>query len=221
MPTLDKYRPEPCLSLAEEAWRSIERALSLDEPDLGLRCRIARYIDLYFLGPTAKSPVKANDLRKQLEELRKDAAALQSHHALRFTLDVHDREVLKSKLSTLIEGADEALRLVPKETKPKHDHYENLILALAHTYRNVTGNKPTVVYNSGSHKPDPADPNKETYAPYGSKFLDFVVTVLAAIDDQYAKIHNNQSLGQKINRSLRTWRKIVGVTTQANAPYGQ
>ena len=79
MPTLDKYDPEPCLSLPEEAWCRIEHSLGLDEPDVGLRCRIARYIDIHFLGLTAKSPVRANVLRKQLERLRGDAAQLHSN----------------------------------------------------------------------------------------------------------------------------------------------
>lgn len=215
MPTLDKYHPEPCLSLPEEAWCRIEHTLRLDKPDVGLRCRIARYVDIHFLGLTAKSPVRANDLRKQLERLRGDAAQLHSNfeisddssdaewaqfYALQLTQDGLDREALKLRLSELIESVDEVLRLVRRETRPKDDRYENLILALAHTYRNVTNKKPTVSYNPG------ADPDH----PYRGKFFEFVVAVLDAIGDKYAQPHNNKALGGKVVRTLKTWRRTVG-----------
>ncbi len=216
MRTLDKYHPEPCLSLPEEAWCRIEHTLRLDKPDVGLRCRIARYVVIHFLGLTAGLPrIRVGLLRKHLKRIRQDAARLRSdfeissddndeewaqYYALELIQDGTEREARKSSLSDLIARADDALRLMPRGGRPSDERYRNLILALATTYKIATNEEPTISYYQDAI-PD---------LRYRSKFFDFVVSVFDALGDKMAEPHNNQALGQKTNRALKARRETMG-----------
>ena len=212
MPTLDKYDPKPSLALPEEVWCRIEHTLDLDEPDYGLRSRIGRYIDLHFLGPTADLPrVQVGQLRKQLERLRDDAARLSSglgppngnsdgawalYYAQELIHSRSERENLFPYLSNLVARADEALLIVPRGKWPPGKRYENLIHALAVAYNIATNEEPTLSYN-GANPPDKR---------YSGRYFSFVVSVLDAVGDKYAKPHNNQALGKRVGRALEKYR---------------
>ena len=218
MPTLDKYDPKPSLPLSEEAWRDIEDTLGLDEPDVGLRCRIARYVDIFFLGLTANLPrVRVGLLRKRLKLIQKNAARLLSDFeissedrdeewalfcALELIQDRAQHKALRLSLSELIAKADEELHLLPQGGRPPDERYPNLILALAAVYRIARNKEPTISFYDDDDDPD--------LLRYRSKFCDFVVSVLDAIGDEMAKPQNNQALGQRINRALRVGRETRG-----------
>ena len=215
MPTPGKYDPKPHLALPEEVWCRIEHTLGLDEPDYGLRSRIARYVDLSFLGPTAGLPrVQVSQLRKRLKRIRDDTARLRADlefpdgnsdgewtliYAQELVHNRSERDDLLSYLSKLIARADEALHIVIRGRWPPGERYGSLILALAAAYRIATHEEPTLSYNGA------APPDKR----YSGKFFNFVVSVLDAVGDKYAEPHNNQALGGRISRA-KIRRRMTG-----------
>ena len=221
MPTLGKYDPKPSLPLPEEVWRRIERTLGLDEPDYGMRSRISRYVELHPLDPRANLPqVQVGELRKQLKRMRDDAARLRSdieppkgssdeessdeewaqYYAQELVHNRAERADFLLHLSRLIAGVDEALLIAISGKWPPGERYKNLIHALAAAYRIATNEEPTLSLNEG----------KSPEEKYSGKFFNFVVSVLDAVGDRYAKPHNNQALGQRINRALKIQRRIAG-----------
>lgn len=216
MPTLDKYDPKPGLALPEEVWCRIEHTLDLDEPDYGLRSRISRYVELHFLGPTADLPqVQVGALRKRLKRIRSDANRLLRDieppggnnvgdwswcYAQDLIHNRSERDDLLPYLSKLIARTDEALLIAKKGKWPPGKPYENLIHALAAAYSIATDEEPTLTYNG-------AKPSEERYS---GRYFKFVVSVLDAIGDKYAKPHNNQALGKKIGLALRIRKRVIG-----------
>ncbi len=214
MPTLGKYDPKPSLPLPEEDWCRIERTLGLDEPDYGLRSRIGRYVELHLLDANLPQ-VRVGELRKKLKRMRDDAASLRSdiepskgnsdedwaqYYAQELVHNRAERDDFLLHLSKLIANADEALRLAKKGKWPPGERYENLIHALAAAYRIATNEEPTLSLNEG----------KSPEEKYSGKFFNFVVSVLDAVGDKYAKPHNNQALGQRIKRAQKIRRRITG-----------
>ncbi len=217
MPKLEHYKPKPHLALPEEAWCRIEHTLGLDEPDYGLRSRIARYVDFHFLGIIAGLPrVQVSQLRTRLKRIRDDAARLRSDlefpngnsdgewaliYAQELVHNRSERDDFLPYLSKLISRADEALHIVIRGSWPPGKRYVNLIVALAAAYRIATNEEPALSYNGA------APPDKR----YSGKYFSFVVSVLDAVGDKYAKPHNNQALGKRIGRAL----EIRGRMTRA------
>lgn len=221
MPILGKHDPKPSLPLPEEVWRRIELTLGLGEPDYGMRSRIARYVELHFLGPIPELPqVRVGELRKQLKRMRDDAARLRSdieppkgssdeessdeewaqYYAQELVHNRAERDDFLLHLSRLIAGVDNALLIAVSGKWPPGERYENLIHALAAAYSIATNEEPALSYN-GAKSPEER---------YSGRFFDFIVSVLDAVGDKYAKPHNNQALGQRIKRAQKIRRRITG-----------